>query len=863
MSRIIVSPKFEDDKTKEEEFKKNSMVSWEEAEFIDPFASSRKEKLSEEFSGEKEHKKIEDFFRKIEKIDKEIREVSGEKRNKLIFLLLWRFLPSVFPWLDKHPADTRAPNHSNYDHCTQTSAIASSLPKPAFLIFTLGPVQRFIATSRKTSDLWSSSFLLSFLTFEAMKYIIEEFGPDHIIYPHLGEQPFVDLWIISEFYKLSGGEKFLEINTSGEKELKTILTDNITTDKITIGNIPNRFVSIIPYNIDIAKECEEKLKVKLENLSDKVIDKILQVCKRKIEIDKNALKNRIKEHLEKYFQVYWIVLPWFKDNYTNFQPIFSDHRKLMGGKETDIARAVKIMTELPYYEPVNVGLTYSLLLEIAERFLGARKSVRTFEEYKSEGEKCHLCGEFEVLENERFWKALHNAKPSWARKDERLCGICLTKRVLPDVVFDILKNDYPILSKLWRERGDHTTYEREKGTLQTQKGQKELKFPSTSEMATVFYKLNLPEDKAEDFKDKFEKFREKLKELKGTKDKILEGNSVPSLSGHKLYDIDGEWLMKESYSPERLEREYGIPREKFKEIKGELEEVLEIVRTSPEPQKYYALLLADGDEMGKWLKGEKMPKIKELLHQKVVNALLRYADEKDQEKILKLLCSRHPMSPSFHALFSRRLSHFAVREVREIVESESYGKLVYAGGDDVLALLPTNTAFVCAKKLNDAFQNSLSRNASISIGIVIAHHKYPLSLALDEVRDAERKAKNEYGRASLCVKLIKRQGEVREFGIKWKNWDIFDDILCLMRGGQIPSRLGYEIREVLHRIGIDDSGTLSNSLYKIFKIEVKRILSRKEIGTDFADLLIDFSRFYKSKPTHFADMMIILNEIFG
>jgi len=829
LSRIVVAPEFDDENLKKQ-FEEESSVDINEAKFIDIFSGK-----DENIQSPKNHTEVEQFFETLG----EFSFSNQDERAKFFFLFLWRFLPEIFPWIEKHPADSRVPNHSIYDHCTQTSAIVSSLPKPAFLIFTLGPVQKFIATSRKTSDLWSGSFLLSFLTFEAMKHIIEKLGPDHIIYPHLREQPFADLWLISEFYRLS--VKDLKIEIPDEKNLKTILTDNITSDRITIANIPNRFVAIIPYDTSIAEECEKRFKDKLGCLADRVVDKIFQVCEVKNGIDKDTLKSKIKNHLEKYFQVYWVVLPWFKDRWDDFQIIFSDHKKLMGGEEVDTAKAVRIMSELPYYKPANVGLAYSLLLEIAERFLGARKSVRIFEEYRAEGEKCHLCGEFEVLEDRSFWNTIHNSKPSrWARKDERLCALCLVKRVLPDMVFDMLKDDYSVvkdlLDQLWLKK-------------------QELKFPSTSDMATVFYKLNLPEDKAKNFKYEFEKFREKLK------DKILKSSSVPALKEHPLYDIDGEWLMEESYNPERLEREYGLTSEKFEKVKGEYDKVLGIVRDFREIPKYYALLLADGDEMGKWLKGEKMPKIKDLIHHKVIYALLKYAHDKDKEKIEKLLCSRHPVSPSFHSLFSRRLSYFSVREVRRIVESESYGKLVYAGGDDVLALLPIDTVFACAKKLNDAFRNSLSRNASLSVGIVIAHHKYPLSLVLDEVRDAERKAKNEYGRASVYLKFIRRQGEVREFGVKWENWERFDDILCFMRGGQVPSRLGYQINEVLHKIGVDESVILSNSLYEIFRIEIKRILSRKEIKTDFVNLLIDFSQFYKSKPTHFADMIIILNEI--
>jgi hypothetical protein len=44
----------------------------------------------------------------------------------------------------------------------------------AFLSFSLGPVQSFIASARTVRDLWTGSYLLSYLTFEAMRPILEK-----------------------------------------------------------------------------------------------------------------------------------------------------------------------------------------------------------------------------------------------------------------------------------------------------------------------------------------------------------------------------------------------------------------------------------------------------------------------------------------------------------------------------------------------------------------------------------------------------------------------------------------------------------------------------------------------------------------
>ena len=47
----------------------------------------------------------------------------------------------------------------------------------AFLSFSLGPVQTFIAAARTIRDLWAGSYLLSWLTFQAMRPLLDEVGP--------------------------------------------------------------------------------------------------------------------------------------------------------------------------------------------------------------------------------------------------------------------------------------------------------------------------------------------------------------------------------------------------------------------------------------------------------------------------------------------------------------------------------------------------------------------------------------------------------------------------------------------------------------------------------------------------------------
>jgi|Deesub1362A_J573_1020465.scaffolds.fasta_scaffold00838_21 CRISPR-associated protein Cmr2 len=130
------------------------------------------------------------------------------------------------------------------------------------------------------------------------------------------------------------------------------------------------------------------------------------------------------------------------------------------------------------------------------------------------------------------------------------------------------------------------------------------------------------------------------------------------------------------------------------------------------------------------------------------------------------------MTPSWHTEFSKRLAQFS-RDAKEIVEN-NFGILVYSGGDDVLAILPTEYALQTAKKLNTMFRQYLGERASMSAGICIAHHKHPLQLVLEEARDSEKRAKDDR-RSSFSLSILKRGGEVVNATLKWK-YDGMDSV---------------------------------------------------------------------------------------
>jgi CRISPR-associated protein Cmr2 len=174
-------------------------------------------------------------------------------------------------------------------------------------------------------------------------------------------------------------------------------------------------------------------------------------------------------------------------------------------------------------------------------------------------------------------------------------------------------------------------------------------------------------------------------------------------------------------------------RERIKQILKEQQRILNRYADSTRPNPYYALLLADGDYMGKVI---------------------------DAQKSLKA-----------HRNLSQHLSKFA-REVPRIVRQHK-GVPIYSGGDDMLAYLPLHMALDCVQELADTFGRAMAdftftdddgkqKSPTLSAGLVIAHHLEPLSEVLELARRTEKAAKAVPGKNALAITLSKRSGAERQ-----------------------------------------------------------------------------------------------------
>jgi len=136
------------------------------------------------------------------------------------------------------------------------------------------------------------------------------------------------------------------------------------------------------------------------------------------------------------------------------------------------------------------------------------------------------------------------------------------------------------------------------------------------------------------------------------------------------------------------------------------------------------------------------------------------------------------MTPARYLALSEALTNFASQLAPQFVD-EHRGVLIYAGGDDLLALLPCRTVLACALQLRRGFVGDPACNGgaasgfwrtesgdlavpgprlSISAGIAVVHYKWELRAALRAAWQAERSAKRA-GRNIIQLIICRRSGE--------------------------------------------------------------------------------------------------------
>jgi len=619
---------------------------------------------------------------------------NADERAK--YFRLWRFWAERAT-REKHDlmaylvADTRLPDHTLWQHNAVASALTATNSQPAFLLFQIGPVQDFIAQSRKMQDLWSGSYLLSFIISKAIAAVALKLGPDAIIYPSLKGSPLLDWWWSQEKGLFPEGTFQM-----GKGRLHP--------DELLIPSLPNRFLALVPANQ--AEEIQGIAAKAVKDVWMKICDAVhADICDKLQDVlaadqftdwDKDWQKQVSRFPVTDSQIHVWTdsktAIEWAKEK--NTPPI-------AGGWEThplNYAEHWRQIVGNSKHSSLTQGSAWALHYALVDWKFAATKNARSFEAWKSKtpSEKDNLNGRDEILGGENaadFWKALRAAY-----RGERSGDFKGSQRY----------GALSVIKRLWAK-----TY---------------------------------------------------LKQL--------------------------GW---NAFAP---------PFESVQDIARAIDSDEDEIATGPE---YYAVLCMDGDDMGQWLSGTRTLPMETALSNKAA----AYFRQHWKHPTVKSSEVRRVLSPSYHAALSEALNHFSLYAAGPIVEHFK-GQLFYAGGDDVLAILPASEAVSCAEALKCAFQGFISEEtsprikeslnslfdfptkeggfltckthagtheklrpnwplivmgptASVSVGIAVGHTRSPMQEVIQAAREAESGAKKVPNKGAICLRVMKRSGESAEF----------------------------------------------------------------------------------------------------
>lgn len=776
------------------------------------------------------------------------------------------------PLWERMPADTRIPDHSIWDHTRMTAALSfldaplgtksppSDEAEPWLLQVSLWPIGEFIGQSRKAQDLWVSSFLLADLAWHAMEPIVVHYGPENIVYPDLRGNPRADHWLYH----------------TNREYMPSFLQGKAPSSFAAL--LPNAFTAIVPRGGDaghliplqeMAQRCREGMRRRWQELSGLVRDWFVERARTENRLSDSQVENLVRvwdDQHQGVVQLRWSAVPWLaadaaagprdarlqpwmgKDvwnRYEHARTVFAhlDDSLPVGRRGVDFLESER-------------GFDYALTHHQLRVRHGMRKQTATATAVVEQpGEKCTLCGQRTALGDFAHTGADRRAaidsrrqavRQFWSKKwldpeeegAERLCAVCAFKRFLVEADG---ASPEPRIDLTWAGSKEDLRSMREK------EGDKvRVPFPSTSAIAAQRFLAaiaNRPE-----LQPQIEELCRAHSDAIG--DETLFPRGLPALAA--AYESAREAHRKSAQKLLRLEpQETLFPRtldvllrrkpEKAAAVRAlqtAVSNLLLAARKIPsldasEPGSRIAVLRLDGDAMGMLLLGDAdhiETRWRDVLHPAHVKSLegsaeMQRAGWSAGSGQAGLLDSKRLMGPSLHAFISRALADFTHRIVPWVVEREHHGRLVYAGGDDVLALAPAGEAVRIAARLQELFSAAwlidrqydadtwewrrpgakfehdpgkardrfvilgrvpspegeggetpagpliamLGPGASLSAGIALGHFKTPLRGMLQQSHHLlDEVAKERTKKAAVALSYYTRSGAKYQFAMKWK-----------------------------------------------------------------------------------------------
>ena len=116
----------------------------------------------------------------------------------------------------------------------------------------------------------------------------------------------------------------------------------------------------------------------------------------------------------------------------------------------------------------------------------------------------------------------------------------------------------------------------------------------------------------------------------------------------------------------------------------------------------------------------------------------------------------------------------------------SGGHVIFAGGDDILALVPGGEALKLALEVSRQFERDMNNSATLSAGLALFPSREPIYLALEVVSRLLREAKSVAGKGAVSYEFLGSKGGVGHSTVTWSDFESLLGIVDLLVASRIP-----------------------------------------------------------------------------
>lgn len=717
---------------------------------------------------------------------------------RLVFWWLWRCLPEAVcrdfkdPSLILMPAETRIPDGSIWSHASLTAALAGSLAgydletteikhwksgedpsRPFISVFSFSPVQELIKASRKMRDFWAGSWILHYLSARVCWAIAWKYGPDTVLYPSLYAQPLIDYWLLHGIGNKEGDFK-------GWQHLKEFsnFVETPSDRQILTAGFPNVLAFILPQDrveaaMQTAKQVLNDEWQRLGKMSFAEIRSNSPSWMQGLEMESNLWQG----WLDSQWQSYWSAYPVGdlnadlrssaiyknneRDQWTEKQNKFcqiSEKKGLFHAKERDfLIKAGELREQRQGRKPFNsnVGSWWNHIFDRTRIALAAVKSARDWELPTAFGVRSTISGVGSALH--AYPKETEDSiKQQWQNRAGLFDG-----REMLNASEALKRALHKSLSHLFPE------------VLQQDSDRIDAAYPDLTAGVAGYLRTSSIKERdhyvrvCQKITDNFPEVKKAIVQMRGKW-------GIP-------YADDGRL---EKYHPRLLNsgwlvEDLNLEDADKKILKQDIDNLViqKDCYPSNNPADWYVLAAGDGDGMSEWLKGKPLKSYENYVPTALLAAVQRPSSSSLESEVnnafLEFVKQQKRMGASTHNALSRALLDFSNQLVPYLTEQRYAGRLIYGGGDDVLAytnlwewdkwLWDIRQCFKGSRDPHGEFDDlgdywrwksdrlpdnlsarplfTMGSAASISFGIVISHHSVPLAIALEQMWEAEQSAK--------------------------------------------------------------------------------------------------------------------------